>query len=147
MDVSLVLRKVAPGGLTERLFRCVKAIDFDETADRLGSGSQKRDGEVVEVRIQTIPEEGRAKGTVRLGLEAGKRFDQILYGYSEHVTQPQQMAALEIGPFLLKPQGDGLPGEPDAASELRLGQAPGLEERGKGSRMHIVDRTDDNSLF
>jgi hypothetical protein len=51
MDGSLVLRKISPDGFTEGLFRCVKAIDFDETADRSWSGREEPHGEVVEIGV------------------------------------------------------------------------------------------------
>ena len=113
-----------------------ETIDLDEPTDGPRIAGIQCQGEIIEIRIDTIPQERREELRVGLRIEARERHGQFLDGHAQHPAQTEQMPSMKVGLLAPKPQRHGLTAQADASSEFRPAPSTSLEKSSQRFNVH-----------
>lgn len=119
MDEAGVCGEIAPRARTESTFRRIKPVNLDVPPHRARVTRPQREGQIVDIGIQVIPEQDRAQAGVCFRVEAWQGTGQLFDWHPQCLAQPDEMTAVEIGLVGAEPEGDRLAADSDATRQFR----------------------------
>lgn len=145
--MPFVVRESIPDDRAEGRLRGEEAVDFREPTECSRIPGIQCHREIIQVGVRAIPEQGCAKLSEGLRLEARERLGEGLGRDTEHPAQTDQVPSVQVGVPSTKPQGHRLTTDANPSSKLRLRPTPRLQERLQRSNIHDVGRLPPERCF